>query len=304
VDIRVLPLGAALAAILGVSTAPSGGHEEKLDTARIEQITGLKGTLSEEEGVFKVSAPRADVKVAVDGKALPPFLGLTSWAAFQPGKAASVMVMGDLVLFQDEVNPVMSTLLEAGLSVTALHNHFFYDDPKVYFMHIDGEGSVETLATGVKRALDKVKEIRAKAPQPGAVSGSAPAPAENSITPKPLEEILGVKGQSKDGMFKTVIGRTAHAACGCAVGREMGVNTWAGFAGKDDDALVDGDFAVFEGELQSVLKALRKAEIDVVAIHHHMAGETPRVLFLHYWGRGKAAALARGLKAALEVEAK
>jgi len=304
VDVRVPPLGAALAVILGGSTLPPAGHEEKLDTARIEQITGLKGTLSEEEGVFKISAPRADVKVAVDGRALPPFLGLTSWAAFQPGKAAPVMVMGDLVLFQDEVNPVMSTLLDAGLSVTALHNHFFFDEPKVYFMHIDGEGSVDTLATGVKKALDEVKAIRTKAPQPGTPSGFASAPMENSITAKPLEEILGAQGQSKDGMFKAVIGRATHAACGCALGREMGVNTWAGFAGKDDDALVDGDFAVLEGELQSVLKALRKAEIDIVAIHHHMTGETPRVLFLHYWGRGKAAVLARGLKAALEAEAR
>src|SRR5215210_9042502 len=111
-----------------------------LDGAQIEQVTGLKGTMNDAEGVFKVTAPRADVKVSVDGWQMPPFMGLTSWAAFTEGKKAPAMVMGDLVLLQDEVNPVMSAAFDAGLDVTALHNHFFYDDPKLYFMHIGGEG--------------------------------------------------------------------------------------------------------------------------------------------------------------------
>src|SRR5438876_147236 len=133
-----LPLG--VAAVRAAAT--------QLDTAKIEQLTGLKGAWNEAEGVFKVSAPRSDLRVVVDRVALPPFMGLTSWAAFMKGIKQSVMVMGDVVLFQDEVNPVMSAALENGLSVTALHNHFFYDEPKVYFMHIGGEGSVEELAKG------------------------------------------------------------------------------------------------------------------------------------------------------------
>src|SRR5947207_1017045 len=137
---------------------------ENLDTASIERLTGLKGALNTNEGVFKVSAPRTDVKIAVDGWAMPPFMGLTSWAAFTEGKKEEAMVMGDLVLFQDEVNPVMSALLDSGLAVTALHNHFFFDEPKVYFMHIGGDGSVEKLATGVRKAFDKVKQIRAANP--------------------------------------------------------------------------------------------------------------------------------------------
>jgi hypothetical protein len=185
--------------------------------------------------------------------------------------------------------------------VTALHNHFFFDDPKVIFLHDDGEGTVEVLATGIRRALDEVKRIRAANPRPASTFGGKPPPDKSSITPSPLDEALGVHGQSKDGMFKAVIGRTTHAACGCEVGKEMGVNTWAGFAGTDDDALVDGDFAVRETELQGVLKALRKGGIDIVAIHHHMTGEDPRTLFLHYWGRGKAIALARGVKSALDL---
>jgi hypothetical protein len=291
-------------ACMGVDARVAQAQAKKLDTARIEEITGLKGTFNQEEGVFKVTSPRTDTKVAVDGWTMPPFMGLTSWAAFQAGQAGKSMVMGDLVLFQDEVNPVLSELLDAGLEVTALHNHFFFDDPKVYFMHIGGEAPVEPLAQGVRRAFDKVKQIRTRAPAPGSGFGGAPLPATSTITGKTVEDALGAKGQAQDGMFKVVIGRTAKAACGCEVGKEMGVNTWAAFAGSDDNAVVDGDFVMLESELQAVLRALRKADINIVAIHHHMTGETPRYLFLHYWGRGRVDALARGLKAALATQAK
>ncbi|PYJ84433.1 MAG: hypothetical protein DME22_12950 [Verrucomicrobia bacterium] len=273
---------------------------DKPDSAKIERLTGLKGAFNEQENVFKVSAPRADVKVAVDEWAMPSFMGLTSWAAFMPGKTAEAMVMGDLVLFQDEVNPVMSVALDAGLEVTALHNHFFFDEPKVYFMHIGGEGSVQQLATGVRAALDKVKEIRAANPQPAKSFGGL-IPSDNSITAKPLEDVFGVKGQSNHGMFKAVFGRQGKMECGCDVGKEMGVNTWAAFAGTDDNALVDGDFVVHEDELQSVLKSLRKARINIVAIHHHMVGESPRMIFLHYWGRGPARELANAVRTALKA---
>jgi hypothetical protein len=274
-----------------------------LDNAKIEELTGLKGTLNEQEKVFKVSFPRGDLGVTVDGWKMPPFMGLTSWAAFTEGKAAEAMVMGDLVLMQDEVNPVMSSLLDAGLSVTALHNHFFYDEPKAYFMHIGGEGSTEHLAKGVRSALDKVKEVRAASPQ-SAKSFGPRIPEKSTITTAPLVVALGGKPQEKDGMVKFVFGRTAKMTCGCEVGKEMGVNTWAAFAGADEDAVVDGDFACLEGELQAVLKSLRAGGINIVAIHHHMTMEEPRYIFLHYWGRGKAADLAAKLKSALLTQAK
>lgn len=277
--------------------------EFKLDTVRIEELTGLKGKLNAEEGVFKVTSPRTDVKVSVDNWQMPPFMGLTSWAAFKPGMKEQAMVMGDLVLFQDEVNAVMSAALDSGLAVTALHNHFFFDDPKVYFMHIGGEGSVDQLASGVKAALDRVKQIRSNTPQPGKAF-AGPVPAQSSITPEALQKILNSKGESKDGMFKAVIGRTAKMSCGCEVGKEMGVNTWAAFAGTDETAVVDGDFAVMEDELQSVLKSLRKGGINIVAIHHHMTHESPRYIFLHYWGKGRAADLAHVLAGTLERQNK
>jgi Domain of Unknown Function (DUF1259) len=280
------------------------GETASLDTAQIEQLTGLKGLLNEEEGVFKVSVPRSDVPISVDGWKMPPFMGLTSWASFAQGKEAETMVMGDLVLMQDEVNPVMSAAFDAGLSVTALHNHFFYDEPKVYFMHIGGEGTTQKLAAGVKAALDKVKEIRAAAPEPQNSFGKPFAPEKNAITGPDIDAVLGSKGQAKDGMFKVTIGRKATMPCGCEVGNEMGVNTWAGFAGTDQDALVDGDFVVLESELQPVLKSLRKDGINIVAIHNHMTMEEPRYFFLHYWGRGPAAELAKAVKNALDQTAR
>lgn len=270
-----------------------------VDSAQIEKITGLKGMLNESEGVFKITSPRSDINVTVDGWAMPPFMGLTSWAAFTEGKKAPLMVMGDLVLMQDEVNPVMSAALASGLSVTALHNHFFYDEPKVYFMHIAGEGDLAKLASGVKAALETVKTIRAGQTQLAKGFGPPLAQGSSRITGSDIDGILGSKGQAKDGMFKVVIGRKATMECGCEAGKEMGINTWAAFAGADNDALVDGDFVVIESELQAVLKSLRQDGINVVAIHHHMTGEAPRYLFVHYWGRGPVAKLTQSLKNAL-----
>jgi hypothetical protein len=282
-------------------TLPLLAAETQLDTNLIQRLTGLSGKLNAEEGVFKVTSPRNDVKVSVDQWQMPPFMGLTSWAAFKPGMKEDVMVMGDLVLFQDEVNPVMSAALENGLSVTALHNHFFFDDPKVYFMHIGGEGKAEALAKGVKAALDASKQVRARNSQ-FAKSFAGEIPAKSSITPSGLQEILGTKGESNNGMFKVVIGRKTKMPCGCEATKEMGVNTWAAFAGSDDNAVVDGDFAVLEDELQPVLKSLRQSGINIVAIHHHMTHETPRTLFLHYWGKGRAAELASAVQRALKAQ--
>lgn len=268
-----------------------------LDTNRIETITGLKGAWNAAEGVFKVSSPRHDVAVKVDEWKMPPFMGLTSWAAFLAGRKAGAVVMGDLVLFEDEVNPVMSAALDSGLEVTALHNHFFHAEPQVYFMHLGGEGTVEKLAGGVKAALAKVKEIRAANLTPAKSFGGG-IPEKNAITAAPLAEAFTAKPQEKDGMAKFVFGRVARMDCGCVVGKEMGLNTWASFGGTDDNAVVDGDFACQENELQPVLKSLRGAGIHIVAIHHHMIHERPRYVFLHYWGRGKAADLAKAIRIA------
>jgi hypothetical protein len=208
--------------------------------------------------------------------------------------------MGDTVVFEDEVNPAMSAALDAGLSVTALHNHFFFDHPKVYFMHIAGEGSVEQLAAAVRKVYDSVKQVRAAHPQPTDTFGSAALPEKNSISADPLNAIFGMKGEVNNGMVKFVIGRPAKMH-GVSIDSTMGVNTWAAFAGRDDNAVVDGDFAVTEDELQPVLKSLRTNNINIVAIHQHMTHEEPRILFFHYWGRGTAKDLAETVKGGLLV---
>lgn len=303
------PLGAAPPPAATSSTpptstaAPHDAFSAPIDEKAVADATGVEKPEKSPDGVVKASFPRKDVDVLVDGAKLPPFMGLTSWAAFTPGKkgVADAMVMGDLVLFEDEVNAVLSALLEHGLEVTALHNHFFFDVPHVYFMHIGGEGSVAQLGQGVRAAMDKVAEIRKKAPKPAHTYGAGALPAKSSIDAAKLEAVFGVKGQAKDGMFKATMGRKATASCGCSVGKTMGVNTWAAFLGSDDNAVVDGDFAMAEGELQSVLKTLRAGGINIVAIHHHMSGETPRILFLHYWGHGKAGDLAGTVKKALDL---
>src|SRR5712692_155 len=211
----------AFALVLAVTA--SAAQSKKLDTAQIDEFTGLKGKLNEQEGVYKVSSPRTDIKISVDKWEMPPFMGLTSWAAFMPGMKDGVMVMGDLVLMQDEVNPVMSAALDNGLQVTALHNHFFFDEPKVYFMHIGGEGDTATLAKGVRAALDTVKKIRAGNLQPAQSFTSSGIPAKSSLSTEAIQEILGAKGETKDGMFKAVFGRTIKMACGCEAGKEMGI---------------------------------------------------------------------------------
>ena len=270
-----------------------------LDRARIEEITGLKGKMNEKEGVYRVTFPRDDIKVVVDGWTMPPFMGLGTWAAFTE-TSNGAMVMGDTVLFEDEVNAAMSAALDNRLNVTALHNHFFFDQPKVFFMHIEGEGAVEKLASAIRKVYDAAKQVRASSPKLKDSFGAQPLPEKSSITAARLNEIFGVQGESKDGMVKFTIGRPAKMH-GVTIDKEMGVNTWAAFAGSDDNAVVDGDFAVTEDELQPVLKSLLKDRINIVAIHQHMTHEEPRIMFFHYWGRGAAKDLAQAVKGGLLV---
>ena len=275
----------------------SQAADSSLNTAKIEELTGLKGKLNEKEGVFKVTLPRTDIKAIVAGVKMNPELGLGAWAAFT--KAGDhVMVMGDMVLLEDQVNPVMSVALDNGLEVTALHNHFLWDSPRIMFMHIGGMGDELTLAKAIGQVFRTLKETRDTKP---AAPNTDIDPMDSSIDPKKIEAIIGTAGAMKDGVYKIVIGRKAKMG-DHEVGKEMGLNTWAAFAGSDDKAIVDGDFAMLESEVQSVLKVLRGAGINIVAIHNHMINETPRYVFLHYWGVGTIADLAKALKAAIETQ--
>jgi hypothetical protein len=268
--------------------------------ASIDQITGAKGAYTAEEDVHRVSFPRSDLKVTIENRPAHPFMGFGSWAAFTPAKGGA-MVMGDIVLLEDEVSPAMTAALDNGLEVTALHNHFFFESPRVMYMHIGGHGDADKLANAVRKVIDAQRAVRTASAEPARAFAGEPVPTENKITSGIIDQILGARGEMNNCMYKATIGRTA-AHHGTRVGKQMGVNTWAAFAGTDEMASVDGDFAMTEDELQGVLKALRKAGIHVVAIHNHMTHEQPRYVFLHYWGKGPAQQLARGVRSALDTQ--
>lgn len=266
---------------------------------KIEQWSGTKGEYVSSEDVYKVGFPRSDLKLEISGTKMVPAMGLGVWAAFKiSGDMA--MVMGDTVLTEDQVNPVLDAALANGLQVTAIHNHFFWDSPKIMFMHIGGSGDVEKLATGVGKIFAKIKETASgKSQKPFADID----PAKTSLHPDKIEAILGSKGQMAGGVYKLTFGRTTSMH-GHEVGNAMGINTWAAFAGSDELAVADGDFVMLESEVQPVLKALRSAGINIVALHNHMLMESPRMIFLHYWGVGSTTDLAKGLKAALSTQKK
>jgi Domain of Unknown Function (DUF1259) len=270
-----------------------------LDADAIGKAAGTKPTTAP-DGVVRIAWPRTDVKVSVDGMPFKPFAGLGSWAAFK-GSEHGAMVMGDTVVFEDEVTAAMDAAFANDLEVTGLHNHFFYDKPKVFFMHIGGHGEPEKLAASVKKVWDAIKEVRMNQPQP-ASQFSGDVPKEGTISADSIEKIVGEKSQSQDGIVKVTIGREGEMH-GVKVSGSMGLATWAAFSGSDELAAMDGDFIMTGDEVQTVLHALRKADLHVVALHNHMIGEEPSFFFVHFWGKGSTDELAKGLKSALTAQA-
>lgn len=280
----------------GCSDTQQQSNQEEtplLDTATIEQVTGMTGT--EQEGEYKLTVPQNDLDVTVDGFDIIPPMGLGSWAAFSPTDEGA-MLMGDIVVKEDEIAEVQQVLIDHDLRVTALHNHFVRDEPGVMYMHIGGEGPEEELATGVKAVYDEIAELR----------GGHPADAEaeevdNELDTDRIAEILGHEGTMNRGVYKITIGRPDVDLLhnGSAVSTFMGFNTWAAWQGTEEDAAVAGDFVMLADEVDDVVEALVTNGIEVVALHNHMVHEEPRVFFLHYWGTGAADELAQGLRQAL-----
>jgi len=269
-----------------------------LDAAAIGRAAGTPANAGP-DGVVRIGWSRSDVAVQVDGSTLPPAAGLGSWAAFRAAPAGA-MVMGDTVVFQDEITPALDAALAGGLEVTALHNHFVFDDPPVYFMHIGGHGEPEALSASVKAMWDAVKAVRAAEPVPGKrFPGEPPSPGR--LDAPALGEILGHEAVRQGSVVKVTIAREGQAH-GMTIGGSMGLTTWAAFSGSDASASVDGDFIMTAAEVQPVLRALRRADIHVVALHNHMLEDEPRFFFTHYWGKGAAADLARGVRAALDAQ--
>jgi hypothetical protein len=244
--------------------------------------------------VLKVNVPRADLQMTIQGVPTPTPFGFGGWLSLTKTPEGADVMMGDLVLLQDEVNPVMSALLNNGIEVTALHNHFFWDEPHVYYMHVHGLGKAGDLARRVKPGLDLIGHVTPPTAAPMSATG-APLDTEK------LAKIVGHPGEQTGAVFKITVGRDdlAMKDHGAVINARMGLNTWAAFVGTQEDAAIAGDIAMLENEVTPVLKALRKNGLDVVAIHHHMTEEQPLVIFLHYWGRGPAEKLAIGFTAAL-----
>jgi hypothetical protein len=245
--------------------------------------------------VLKVNIPRNDVKVNVAGTPTPTPFGFGGWVAMTKGDGGHQVLMGDLVLLQEEVNPVMSALLDNGLEVTALHNHFFWDEPRMFYMHVHGHGTAAELARKLKPAIDLIGKAASASNAPAA------APPQNALNTARLVEIVGTQGEQTGAVYKFTLGRNdlKVVEMGAAINARMGLNTWAAFTGTNDNAAIAGDIAMLESEVTPVLKALRKNGLDVVAIHHHMTNDRPMIIFLHYWGKGPAETLATGFKAAV-----
>jgi len=275
------------------------GYSQETPSDYQEVLKTVGKTGDYKSNVLKVNIPRNDLHVKVAGYSLPTPFGFGGWFAMSKGDGGEEVVMGDLVLTQDEVNPVMSSLLEHGFEVTALHNHFFWEEPRVFFMHIHGHGKAVELANQIKPAIDLIGHAKP------AESGSSPKPAtekQGALDTDRIAKIVGHAGEQTGPVYKITLGRDDLDVkeMGAAINARMGLNTWAAFVGTNDDAAVAGDVAMLESEVTPTLKALRSHGLDVVAIHHHMLNTKPEIIFLHYWGRGPADKLATGFKAAAD----
>lgn len=265
------------------------------DYAAVLKYLDRKGDFS--ANVLKVGVPRADIKVSIAGVSSPTPFGFGGWVAMTKGEGGDDVIMGDLVLMQDEVNPVMSALLDNGLDVTALHNHFFWEEPRLFFMHIHGHGKADDLARRIKPALDLIGHV-VPIPAPDSHAG----PLQGTLDTDKIAAVIGHKGDQMGPVYKITIGRDdldvkEH---GATINARMGLNTWAAFYGSNENAIVAGDVAMLETEVRPVLVALRKHGLEVVAIHQHMFSTQPAIIFLHYWGKGPAEKLASGFRAALD----
>ncbi len=261
------------------------------DISEAEKVLGVKGQM--QEGAVVFSFPRSDLKVMIDREPVPSALGFGSWTAWK-AMGDEFMVMGDLVLLEKEINPVISALAEANINVTAIHNHFIGEEPRIMYMHIGGMGAAPILAQGIRNALNKT--ATPKAPQATlAVPQSA-----LTLDTKRIEEIIGHPGKAGGGVLKITLGRPGVKMDGVELTASMGLNTWVAFIGTNERAHVAGDVAMTASEVNKVIRALRKGGIDIAAVHNHMLDEQPRIFFLHYWGTGPAVQLAQTVRDAFD----
>src|SRR5213593_1522958 len=290
---RFLTIGGALSLSFA---AVAGAQDIPAEYQQVLTALGKQGDYK--ANVLKVNIPRNDVSVTVANVKTPTPFGFGGWVAMTKGTGGMDVMMGDLVLTQDEVNPVMSALLENGLDVTALHNHFFWDEPRMFYMHVHGHGKPADLARKLKPAIDLIGK---NTNRPASAPAAPAATTSPAIDTAKIAQIVGTPGEQNGAVYKITIGRDdlKLTEMGAPINARMGLNTWAAFVGTNENAAVAGDVAMVASEVTPVLKALRKNGLDVVAIHHHMLDTRPAIYFLHYWGTGPADKLATSFKAAL-----
>ncbi len=283
--------------LLGVCLVLSSqAHAADIDWSKVDAAFGKSATVQGE--VHRYGIPRSDLGVTLDGVAIKPALALGGWVAFEPTQD-SAMVMGDLVLTETEVNPVMTRLLQSGIEITALHNHLMRATPASFYMHIGGHGDPVKLATAIREAL---AESRKPFEAPGASSAQ---PAEIDLDTDKLDQAIGAKGKVSGGVYQFSVPRKDAITENCMpVTPAMGTGTVINFqptgGGK---AAIAGDFVMTADEVNPVIRVLRENGIEVVAIHSHMLEEAPRLFFLHFWANDDALKLAKGLRSALDKTA-
>ncbi len=316
--------GLAVLISLALFLSPAADQAPPVPAPYQAVLTSLGRTGDFKDNVLKVNLGRSDLKVTINGRAMPTPIGFGAWVAFTPANLSSgasaqeddmSVMMGDLVLTEDQVNPVMSAVLDNGLEATALHNHFFWERPRVFYMHVHGHGALADLAKRIKPAIDlMMKGVAASAPAGASTSAKAPAdktaspsaavaPPQLGVDGAALSKIIGAAGEQNGAVYKITIGRADLAVkeMGAVINSRMGLNTWAAFTGTADNAVVAGDVAMLGKEVTPVLTAMRKAGLSIVSLHHHMIGTEPDIYFLHYWGEGTAETLARGVKSAIDL---
>jgi hypothetical protein len=288
---------AVITCVISLLAAAATASAQQMPPEYQEVLSTLGKQGDFKANVLKVNIPRNDLTVTVAKVRTPTPFGFGGWVAMTKGDGGMEVLMGDLVLTQEEVNPVMSAILDNGLEVTALHNHFFWDEPRIFYMHVHGHGAPADLARKLKPALDHIGK---GATRPTSAANS-PAPALPKLDTAKIAQIIGTEGEQTGDVYKITIGRDdlKLTEMGAPINARMGLNTWAAFVAANDGAAVAGDVAMLANEVTPVLKALRKNGLEVVAIHHHMTQTQPTVFFLHYWGTGPVEKLASGFKAAL-----
>ncbi|GAA4363000.1 DUF1259 domain-containing protein [Hymenobacter saemangeumensis] len=270
------------------------------EIAGIEAALGKKGTYHEAQATHSTSLPRHDLQVSIKGEAVPTSFGFGGWVAIKhtlDGKSA--MLMSDTVLRQEEVNPLMSAALANGLEIGAVHNHFFYEEPRIFYMHVHGMGSPAELAAKFAATLKDSRLLPANQPP----APAAPAQTGKELFDLPaLDNVVGQPGAVNGATYKYTVGRDdlRVVMMNTEMTTAIGLNSWAAFAGTQANAHIAGDIAMLEHEVNPVIKTLRAHQLEVVAVHNHMLFDQPRMIFLHYYGRGPAAQLAQGFRAALD----